>query len=97
MFLIPGPCNAVLTVLASDGADWTFDPPVWEHVSVSTRSRTPNWREMEFVREIWFLPSETVVQFSVPRADHINLHPFCLHMWRPVGVDIPRPPAGTVG
>jgi len=96
-FRLAGPCGAELVVIASDGADWPFPSPAWEHVSVSTRHRTPNWREMEFVRDLCFMPEELVLQFSVPRAAHINVHPYCLHLWRPIGVEIPTPPAETVG
>jgi hypothetical protein len=32
----------------------------------------------------------------VPKTDHRNLHPNCLHLWKPVGVEIPRPPSDTV-
>ena len=97
MFIIPGPCGMELRTMVSDGADWPFALPAWEHVSVSTASRTPNWREMEFIRDLFFQPDELVLQFSMPRAKHINVHPHCLHMWRPIGVDIPLPPAATVG
>jgi len=96
-FQIHGPCGADLTILVSNGTDWPFPPPAWEHVSVSCRHRTPNWREMEFVRDLCWLPTEWVVQFSVPRAEHINVHAYCLHWWRPIGLDIPTPPAECVG
>jgi hypothetical protein len=32
-----------------------------------------------------------------PPADHVNNHEFCLHIWRPLDVDIPRPPSVMVG
>jgi hypothetical protein len=97
MFVVHGPCGVDLKLMVSDGTDWPFDAPAWEHVSVSTRSRTPNWREMEYVRSLCWADDELVLQFSVPRQKHINLHPYCLHLWRPIGVDIPLPPPETVG
>lgn len=84
-----------LTIIVADGSNWDLAKlplPVWEHVSVSARGRCPTWAEMEFVRELVFLPEETVMQLSVPRADHVNVHPYTLHLWRPIGVEIPRPP-----
>ncbi len=80
----------ILTVIASDGLGW-------EHVSVSLRSRCPTWEEMEFVRELFFRDDETVMQLSVPRSDHVNCHRYCLHLWRPLDQEIPRPPAILVG
>lgn len=97
LFLVPGPCGETLTIIVSNGTDWPYDAPVWEHVSVSTRRRTPNWREMEFARDLCFEPTETVIQFSVPRDVHVNVHEHCLHLWRPLGVTIPLPPKETVG
>jgi hypothetical protein len=37
------------------------------------------------------------MELHVPIAEHINLHPNCLHLWRPQDVEIPRPPAYMVG
>jgi hypothetical protein len=78
-----------LTVVASSGEGW-------DHVSVSRSSRTPNWREMEFIRHKFFKDNETVMQLHVPVSDHINMHPHCLHMWRPQDKEIPRPPGWMV-
>lgn len=83
------PTNRLLNVIASNGEGW-------EHVSVSTTKRCPNWTEMEFIKRIFFEADETVMQLHVPAEDHINLHPNCLHLWRPIGVEIPRPPAKMV-
>jgi len=69
----------------------------WEHVSVSREDRCPVWEEMEYVKHRFFQGHETAVQFHVPPEDHVNRHPFCLHLWRPVGVKFPRPPGYLVG
>lgn len=88
-----------LFAICSDGSDWhksglTGKP--WEHVSVSLTHRCPTWEEMEHVRSLFFDDDETVVQFSVPRSEHLNHHEFCLHMWRMVAGTFPKPPAITV-
>lgn len=90
----------VLHVIAHDGSRWSDqglpgDP--WEHVSVSLVSRCPTWEEMDFVRQLFWGDDETVLQLHVPRAQHVNFHPYCLHLWRPIGVEIPLPPSVTVG
>jgi hypothetical protein len=94
----------------------TFDAshPIfwWEHVSVSGKYYTPNWAEMCWVKDQFWLPEEVVVQFHVPPEEHINIAKTCLHLWRlkpkcmPI-VDvtdptlcvshIPRPPGIAVG
>ena len=69
----------------------------WDHVSVSHNKRCPNWREMSRIKGLFFEPHECAMQLHVPDADHVNNHPFCLHLWRPHEVEIPRPPAAFVG
>jgi hypothetical protein len=51
---------------------------------------------MAFVKDLFWLPTETVMQLHVPAAAHRNLHPYCLHLWRPIGQEIPRPPGEAV-
>jgi hypothetical protein len=68
----------------------------WDHVSVSLEHRTPTWAEMEQVKRLFFNPDESCMQLHVPVAEHIDCHPYCLHIWRPLGRDIPRPPSWMV-
>ena len=86
-------------VVATDGDAAAAGLPIeyaWEHVSVSLRDRTPTWAEMCFIKDLFWRPDETVVQFHVPKSDHRNFHPHCLHLWRPVHGEFPRPPNNTV-
>jgi hypothetical protein len=69
----------------------------WDHVSVSGDGGTPEWADMEFVKRKFFEDHETAMQLHVPPSEHINCHPFCLHLWRPLDVEIPRPPSIMVG
>jgi len=87
-----------LHVIASRAIDGSDDPhEQWDHVSVSTTTRCPTWGEMCFVKEIFFYPNEVVMQLH-PHADcHINNHPYCLHLWRPIAAEIPLPPPILVG
>lgn len=66
-------------------------------MSVSRTNRCPNWPEMDHVRKLFFVDDETVMQLHVPSAGNISYHDYCLHMWRPQDVEIPRPPAWMVG
>lgn len=69
----------------------------WEHVSVSRRSRTPTYEDMDWVKRQFWSGDECVMQLHVPVDDHVNCHPNCLHLWRPIDKEIPRPPAIFVG
>lgn len=79
-----------LTIVFSDGAGW-------EHVSVSKNHSCPTWDEMEWVKRSFWPADATVMQLHVAVSEHRNVHPYCLHLWRPLGVEIPRPPAYMVG
>jgi hypothetical protein len=65
-----------LFIIASSGDGW-------DHVSVSLRTRTPNWYEMEYVARLFFNDNEYAVQYHVPTQQHVNIHDNCLHWWRP--------------
>lgn len=69
----------------------------WDHVSVSAPNRCPTWNEMEAVKRLFFKDDECAMQLHVPPADHINVNPFVLHLWRPLEAAIPRPPGWMVG
>jgi hypothetical protein len=79
----------VLAVIASNG-------DAWDHVSVSRVDRCPNWEEMEYVKRLFFNDDEVAMQLHVAVTDHINAHPYCLHIWMPQGEKIPLPPSEMV-
>lgn len=90
-----------LAIIASDGDGW-------EHVSVHAyrrvvavsspaQMRTPTWKEMCFVKRTFWDGEDEVVQFHPKESAYVNYHPFTLHLWRPIGVTFPTPPAEMVG
>lgn len=93
-FRIQGPCGEALVIIASGADDRVAEG--WEHVSVSTRRRCPNWTEMCFVKDLFWSPDECVVQFHPPRSEYVNNHPFALHLWRHKN-GFPCPPSILVG
>jgi len=86
------PAKADLLIVATCG-DETMP---WEHVSVSCKGRCPTWDEMAYVKSLFWGTDETVMQLHVPDAEHKNFHPYCLHLWRPLQAEIPRPPSIAV-
>ena len=72
-------------------------PTGWEHVSVSTTNRCPNWPEMCWVKDRFWERHETVVQYHPPEENYVNHHPYCLHMFRHPTLPFPMPPALLVG
>ena len=80
-------------VIATDGLGW-------DHVSVTPwnqkRQSCPTWEEMCAIKDMFFEPEETVVQYHPPHSEYVNNHPYCLHLWRPTDQEIPRPPKELV-
>ena len=68
----------------------------WEHLSVSTRKRCPTWDEMCFFKDLFWESRETVIQYHPGQQIKVNIHPYCLHLWRPTTQEIPMPPISMV-
>lgn len=82
-----------MIAVASDGGGW-------EHVSVSimgSTSKTPDWDQMCFVKDLFWDEEDVVIQFHPPKTHYVNNHPGCLHMWRQIGKVIDIPPSIFVG
>jgi hypothetical protein len=79
-----------LNVIASEGMGW-------QHVSVSRVDRCPTWEEMCQVKDIFWDDTDCVVQYHPPKSNYVNNHPYCLHLWRPIGIELPRPDSIFVG
>lgn len=86
IFLVPYKRKKrILRVMVSDQGGW-------DHVGVSLPARIPNWKEMCFIKDIFFEEEETVVQFHPPKSQYVNYHSFCLHLWRRHGTVYELPP-----
>jgi hypothetical protein len=95
----PGEPCGLFVLRHPDWPECGFAPPRWEHVSARVAgqgARCPTWEEMAWVKGLFFLPEEWVVQFHPADSDHINVHPHVLHLWRAVGVEFPTPPKECV-
>lgn len=98
MFIIPHPriSDYFINCMISDGEGW-------EHVSVSISStkrkvdRCPTWEEMCFVKNCFWNENETVVEYHPAEEDYVNMHPFVLHLWKPIGIELPKPDPEMVG
>ena len=69
----------------------------WEHVSVVMRNRCPTWDEMCLAKNIFWREDECVAQFHPPKSEYVNNHPYCLHLWKPMGREIETPPKILAG
>ena len=92
----PVPTGWVLVDLGADGAIYEAinglvvilsiahedDGKRWIHLSVSRASNVPSWDELVGVRDAFFGPETLSIQVLAPRTRHVNIHPYCLHLWR---------------
>lgn len=71
----------------------------WEHCSVSIKGhkRCPTWEEMCMFKDIFWLEDETVIQIHPAKSQYVNTHKYCLHLWKPIDKEIPKPPKSFVG
>lgn len=69
----------------------------WEHVSVSLPNRCPMWEEMCRVKNLFWSPETCVVQYHPPESEYVNNAKYCLHLWRWLPGEFPRPPSILVG
>lgn len=51
-------------------------------MSVSHPLRLPSWDEMRTARERMTPDRVTMALILPPRAQYVNIHPNCLHLWQ---------------
>lgn len=90
IFDIPLPNGDKAKVIISNGLGW-------EHVSVSLKGRIPRWQEMCYIKDLFWGDEEVVIQYHPRKSEYVNLHPNCLHLWRPTYTELPTPPMGMIG
>lgn len=70
----------------------------WEHVSVHARRllngkySTPTWDMMCHAKDAFWNENEWVIQYHPAGTAYVNVHPHTLHLWKPVGLEFPKPP-----
>ena len=53
----------------------------WLHVSVSRAKYTPSYEDLADVKRVFIGDDHQALQVFPRRERHVNLHPFCLHLW----------------
>lgn len=59
----------------------------WMHVSLSRGDRLPSYEDVCRVKEEIIGPERKAIQVHPPKSEHVNIHPYCLHLWSPIGHD----------
>ena len=92
LFFIPTTKSQSPLMVLSSG----YHNTEWFHVSVSLGDRCPTWKEMCMIKEL-FYEDMVAVQYHPNKANYINNHPFCLHLWANMEKEIELPPSILVG
>ena len=91
-----------IQVIADDGRKSAEKPGSgWEHVSASVLhpdggNSTPRWIIMCRIKELFWRPDETVVQYHPSKEEYVDMHSDVLHLWRPINDSLPSPPSELV-
>lgn len=78
-------------IIISDGMGW-------RHVSIrnAQKNAIPSWDTMCRVTASFYADDAWVVQFHPPAEEHINDHPFTLHLWESLDAPMPHPSIALV-
>lgn len=78
MYMKGGARNG-LKVLVDCSTFW--DKTRWVHVTCSRRNKMPTYEELVEVKAVFIGPDRQAIQCFPKKEKHINIHPFCLHLW----------------
>ena len=69
---------------------WFDNECGWEYVSVSPKHKfnVPTWNDMCVLKDVFFGDEEEVYQIHPPKSQYVNLVDNCLHLWKPIGIDL---------
>lgn len=56
----------------------------WIHVSVSRKSRVPSYEDLCLVKQDFIGDDREAYQKFPKASEHVNTHPYCLHLWSPL-------------
>ncbi len=59
----------------------------WMHVSFSHESKMPTYEETCMIKKDIIGAHKKAIQVHPPESEHVNIHPYCLHLWSPIGHD----------
>lgn len=60
----------------------------WLHASVSRRGRLPSYDDLKAVKALFIGRERKAIQVFAADSEHVNLHPFVLHLWHCASGDV---------
>lgn len=85
-----GQWDSMLGLRVMQEVEWHQDNGMWLHVSVSRRSRMPDYDDLVLVKRMFIGPERRALMFFAKESEHFNFHKFCLHLFAPLdGATLP--------
>lgn len=89
---MPGLTVGVIRLPDSGAASvvWSRNENGYEHVSIAPSRiyKVPTWKDMCYVKELFWEDDEEVYQIHPKKAEYVNIQENCLHLWRVIGHDL---------
>jgi len=63
------------------------DCKAWIHVSLSRKGRMPTYEDIALVKRAFIGDDEKAIMVLPDKAHHVNLHPYCLHLFNCIDGD----------
>jgi len=80
--------NKTLGLHVIESVHKELDGKSWKHVSVSRRSRIPSYEDLVLVKKQFIGEDKTAYQIFPKASHHVNIHPYCLHLWHCIDGDV---------
>lgn len=58
-----------------------LDGKRWIHLSVSRKSRIPTYEDIALAKKLFIGRERKAIQVFAKESEHVNIHPYCLHLW----------------
>lgn len=68
-----------LTVIQSTNTE--LDGKMWLHTSYSRKNRTPTYEDTVLIKENFIGKDQKAIMVFPKESEHVNIHPYCLHLW----------------
>lgn len=83
--------RVIVTVGRHDSGGW------WLHVSLSRANRIPSYEDLADVKRVFVGDGVQALQIFPKRERHVNIMPYCLHLWARVDAPDGLPDFGKDG
>jgi len=84
--------NTLVFLRSNDGlqiaaSGFMHNGQIWIHASCSRQDALPEYSDLTRLKDWVFGTRGYAAQSFVPTAEHVNIHPYCLHLWGPLDPD----------